>query len=394
MINSIFVALSGMRGHERGLNVISNNVSNMSTPAFRGSIVSFTDVFVGGSQSELTGQQRLGGGLDASRTILNLRTGDPQQTDRALDLFLKGDGFFVLQDEDGETRYTRNGRFDFNDEQELVTLDQKFKVMTRNASGALVALTLKDLQVSQPKATTTVTFEDVLFPDDSEHTIDSLTVFDNLGAAHKLRVVFQKEPASGGATAQFQIIVSEGGTEIGRSTLQLLGSSVLGNPVLPLTLTLGNTTQPISFDFTSMIVIPQGTGSTQQTSLRVKQQDGRASGTIATKTFDEKGVLKLTYSNGETADGPKLALAQITDQLGLIEVGNSAFAYRGSQAVTLREAGDDLQVQSQSLELSNVDLTQQFSELILMQRGYQASSQVISTANDMLQELLQIRGNR
>jgi flagellar hook protein FlgE len=128
--------------------------------------------------------------------------------------------------------------------------------------------------------------------------------------------------------------------------------------------------------------------------LRVSEQDGYAPGAITGETFDEKGVLQIAYSNGQTVDGPSLALARIADTGGLLARGNSLFEYRGGQTVERRRAGDDLTVNRGSLELSNVDLTQQFGELILLQRGYQASSQVISTANDMLQELLQMRSSR
>src|SRR4051812_37137181 len=109
MIDSMLIALSGMQGHQRGLNVISNNISNMNTPGFRGSAVSFADLFTGSDQrslpdGRLVSQQGSNGGVDASRVQLDLRAGDLQQTGRNLDLGLQGNGFFVVQDAQGAIR--------------------------------------------------------------------------------------------------------------------------------------------------------------------------------------------------------------------------------------------------------------------------------------------------
>jgi flagellar hook protein FlgE len=396
MIDSIFVALSGMRGHERGLNVISNNITNMNTPGFRGSTVSFADVFTGGTSKRLpdgqrVGQQGMGGGVDASRTHLDLHNVEAQQTGRGLDLSLQGNGFFVLLDENGEVRYTRAGRFDFNPEGELATLERNARVMSRDASGQLVPISLRDLRVSPAKATTEVIFDKILSSDAEEKTIDSLVVFDQAGAKHTLKVVFRKESGNS-PLIQWRVTVSEADQEIGSGLLEVDGFA--DPPPLRLSLNLrGAAAAPIEFNFGAVQFGPFGSAA-GNSNLEVRTQDGFAAGTIATQTFDEKGVLKLTYSNGQSADGARLVLAQISDEAGLEQLGDALFEYRGSQPVGLREADDDLKVQGQSLELSNVDLTQQFSELILMQRGYQASSQVVSTANDMLQELLQMRGGR
>lgn len=398
MIDSIFLALSGMRGHERGLNVISNNITNMNTIAFRGSTVSFADVFVGTMPNGFAGsRQALSGGLDASRTRVDFRPGDRQPTGEKLDLFLNGEGFFVVQEEDGEIRYTRDGNFDFNDDGELVVRGQKTKVMTRDANGQLVAITANHLKLSTGKATTTVAFRENLNPLDLAHTIEALDVFDALGNRHTLRIEFRKDATATGAIVRWNIEVFEADERIGSDTLEFTSISPLGSPRQLQLALAGTEATNISFVFDFPDVTGQSQGSEQtptQSTLTVREQDGFATGTVTGRTFDEKGILKLTYSNGKTADGPKLALAQISDRNGLVEMGNSRFAYRGTQAVVLRDAGDDLRTVSGALERSNVNLTEEFSELILMQRGYQASSQVLTTANEMLQELLNIKGRR
>jgi flagellar hook protein FlgE len=157
----------------------------------------------------------------------------------------------------------------------------------------------------------------------------------------------------------------------------------------------------VTFDFsgaTSLAASSSG-GSSDPTSpkkstLAVQSQDGFGTGNLTGEKFDANGVLKLSYSNGQTTDGPKLVLASIADLGAITEIGNSQFTYHGAQPAILRSAGDDLKVVSGSLEGSNVDLTREFSELILMQRGYQASSEVLSTVNEMLQQLFDVRGQR
>jgi flagellar hook protein FlgE len=391
MIDSIYVALSGMLGHERGLNVIGNNVTNMNTLGFRGSTVNFADVFLGALPNGLGAgpmdQRAIGGGVDASRTTVDFRSGIAQNTGNDLDAALHGDGYFIVQDESGAIRYTRAGAFDVVDDQ-LVLRGQKIKVMTREANGQLLPISLKDLRTSAGKATGKITLTGNFQPDDPEHVIDTFDVFDKDGTKHTLHLVFTK-PDTTDATSR-HLVVSEQGQDIGDIDLPFIGPIAQSPVTLHLAL-VGAGAIDVAIDFDGVQI--QNLGQ-PESNVTAQSQDGFAVGQITQKTFDEKGVLKLTYSNGQTANGPTLALAQIIDQTALVPVGNALFEYRGHQPVTIREAGDDLTLQSRFLEASNVDLTTEFSQLILMQRGYQASSQVISTANDMLQELLDLRGRK
>jgi len=398
MIDSIYIALSGMLGHERGLNVIGNNVTNMNTLGFRGSTVNFADVFLGtapnGLGTDAKEQRGIGGGVDASHTSVDFKPGIPQTTANDLDTFLQGDGFFIVQDESGAIRYTRAGSFDVVDDA-LVLKGQKIKVMTRDSGGQLQPITLKDLRINAGKATSKFTLGGNFLPNDTDFTIDSFDVFDKNGNKHtlKLTFTFHKHQSSDnpGAFDIWRLSASEQGQDIGTGDLEFNGAIPQDSPMSLHLALAGADPIDVSVDFSGVQI--QNLGQ-QDSSVTASAQDGFAVGQITAKTFDEKGVLKLTYSNGQSVDGPKLALAQVIDQTALVQVGDALFEYRGQQPVTIREAGDDLKVEARQLEGSNVDLTTEFSQLILMQRGYQASSQVISTANDMLQELFDLRGRR
>jgi flagellar hook protein FlgE len=131
-----------------------------------------------------------------------------------------------------------------------------------------------------------------------------------------------------------------------------------------------------------------GTSST----LAVAQTDGHAAGILTGETFDSTGTLTLSYSNGQTTKGGQLALATFTspDDLAAISSNEFTLAAGGAAQVGVAGAGAFGTVQSGEVESSNVDLSSEFSALVVMQRGFQASSEVISTASDMLSKLFDI----
>lgn len=392
MIDSIYIAMSGLDGHQRGLKVISNNVANMNTTGFKGASLNFTDMLGGGAEGAgwSASGNGSGQGLAASQTLLDMRAGELRQTGRDLDLALQGNGFFVVQDDTGALRYTRAGDFEFNSDGALVGRGHGMKVMGRDANGQLVPITLDGLKLNAPKASTEIVLTGNLSSTDTDHTIDALVVYDKLGGAHTLRLQLTNSSTTPGT---WLVAVFEGTDKIGEGELKFEnGLPAPGSSPLALTLALkGTDAADIQLVLGSDVT---GFSSGTTSSLGLKSQDGHGLGQISSLKFDETGVLKITYSNGEKADGPRLVLAQLRDESALEAVGDALFSYGAKEPALLRDAGDDLKITGQALELSNVDLTEEFSALILMQRGYQASSQVLSTANDMLQELFEMKGRR
>jgi flagellar hook protein FlgE len=392
MIESIFIAMSGLQGHQRGLKTISNNVANMNTPGFKGANPNFTDMLGGGpggagfaASGDASGQ-----GLGSSQTLLDLRAGELRQTGRDLDLALQGNGFFVVQDDAGGLHYTRAGSFEFNADGVLVGRGHGMKVMGRDASGKLVPIKLDGLKLNTPKATSEIVLTGNLSSTDTEHTIDAVVVHDKLGGQHTLRFELKVNSTTPGT---WLVTVFEGTKQVGSGEVKFEnGLPAPGSSPVALQLALegvdpANVALVLGTDVTGF---SSGTTST----LGVKSQNGHALGQISSLKFDERGVLKITYTNGESAEGTHLILAQVRDEAALVADGESLLSYHGTESPLLREGSDDLKVSGQSIELSNVDLTEEFSALILMQRGYQASSQVLSTANDMLQELFDMKGRR
>ena len=128
----------------------------------------------------------------------------------------------------------------------------------------------------------------------------------------------------------------------------------------------------------------------------MRRQDGAAAGSLTSATFDESGALRLSYSNGKTVSAATLALAWFDDLQGLRLSAGSVFVNDGTQTPVIGGAREGImgRIAAGRVELSNVELTEQFTDLIILQRGYQASSQVTSVANEMIQQLLDLDRKR
>jgi flagellar hook protein FlgE len=138
------------------------------------------------------------------------------------------------------------------------------------------------------------------------------------------------------------------------------------------------------------------TSLAQTSTLAASSQDGYEAGTKVDQTIGSDGVVTIHYSNGQTGEGGRLALADFRTERDLEEIGGSMFVMNKDGQVQYGAAGSGSygSLLAGHREGSNVDMAEEFSNLILMQRGYQASSHVISTANDMIQELFDMKGHR
>jgi flagellar hook protein FlgE len=393
MIDSIYTAMTGLDGHQRALKIISNNVANMNTAGFRASTIDFADVLVAGDPS---GQQNMtGGGLNAEHVRLDLRAGSLQSTGRDTDLAIDGAAFFVLQTESGEQRFTRSGNFDFDDDGALIGGTSGLQVMARDANGALSKFEFDKARTNPPKATGRVVLKGNISTGDSDGqvTIDSLTVYDAAGGSHTLTLTFTTDPLSV-AEVRWNVTIAEGLSTLGTGdfSFSLPGTPSLDGSSFKVMLALQGA-PATEVEFALGADATSHSGGTQS-DIALDEQDGYAAGRVSTMTFDEKGQLKITYSNGQKEDGPTLAFAEFDGEQELLPAGESLLQTAAGASPTFRAAGDGLKVVSGNLELSNVDLTQEFSTLILMQRGYQASSQVLTTANEMLQQLFELKGRR
>ena len=386
MFGAIYIGLSGLNAYSKGLQQVSNNVSNLNTTGFKGSTVSFHNLYATPDRGgmSLTGQGGSNGyGVEVDDGTLNFKQGELRSTDRDLDLSVDGNGFLVLLDGD-RTLYARTGSFEVDPTGFIVLSGTNYRLATLDASGRAVSLSVDARRTSAPRATTAVTFADNLSSTASSYTISDIRVFDASGAAHVWKAGFAK-----GSDGWSVTVTDDKGATVGTQTLKF-NAGIIDPATAKLDFTDATSGLTVQFDFSSGVTSFSGG---EVSTLRAAKVDGYAAGTITGIAADSAGKLQLTYSNGQKVDGGAIALADFRDPTRLEQRDGLFVEREPGQSMLL--ASDDPrvgQVRSKRLEASNVDLSQQFGDLILIQRGFQASSQIVSVSNDMIQQLFGMRG--
>lgn len=389
MFGSIYVGLSGLTAYSRGLQQVSNNVSNLNSSGFKGATVSFTDLvsYNGSGGVSFSGGSDRGGGVAMGDPRIDLRQGDLRQTERDLDLAVDGSGFMMLLKGD-QVFYTRTGSFEVDTGGHIVLAGTDYRLATLDSSGSPVSLSIDASRTNPPKRTTTVTFADNLSSTATSFAVSDLKVYDSKGGEHRWKAQFTRSDA---AIDEWTVTVTdEKERSIGTSTLRFAQGAV--DPTTEkLLFTDSESGLAVTLDFSANVTsFSSGSVST----LRASAVDGHSSGAITSIRVNEEGRLEIGYSNEQTADLGPIALADFRDPQALDQRGGGLFVENGRGAREIMTSQDQRvgRVLSRRLEASNVDLARQFGDLILIQRGFQASSQIISVSNDMIQQLFGIRG--
>jgi flagellar hook protein FlgE len=394
MLDTIYIGMSGLTGYSKGLRVIGNNLTNVNTPGFKGSQLQFADLFYQGSSSAGgmgNGSAQLGMGLNTLATTINFKEGDLRQTGNNLDLAINGEGFFTLND-DGKARYTRAGQFQFDRDGFLVSTTSGLHVSGFDENGKLADISLSGLHSNSPKASTTVKFGGNISSNAAtDVTLNNVTLINPVGGQHAVKLTFKNNGAS--APGNWTVTISDDIGTIDTGEIQFAsGSPVADASKIAFTYApTGVDPFSVTLDFSSEVTsFAAGNTST----IAANSQDGVSAGSLTDVSFDASGTLIAKYSNGQTANGPRLALARFDSTKDIVALGGNEFASANDQAVHLGHASDSLfgTLSSGVVEGANVDLAEEFSNLIVMQRGYQASSHVISTANELIQQLFDMKG--
>jgi len=429
-LQSLRTGVSGLQANQTRLDVISNNISNSSTVAFKKGRAAFSEVLgqeilgVGQSSGGAINPSKVGRGVSIASIDRNFSQGSLDQTGIKTDLALSGDGFFIASPKEGagsqQRRLTRAGDFTFNQDGELVTngglnvqgweVDDQGKAQT----GQLENIRLDPDAQSSAKFTSASTIGGNLSADaeNGAQTSISTVVYDEQGTPHDAIVEFEKtgnpneweyrvESADGEAFKD-----PDGGTpEVARGKITFDTSGSVTN----ITAAEGSiysedgTTQGVRLNWDTGLVgggenldinlrdITQFSGST---TAKFQSQNGNPSGELAGFSFTQEGKLQLNYTNGEQEETYQLAIGNVNNPNGLEQQGENFYTTTSASGdLQLGRAGRDLRtsVVSGSLESSNVDLSQEFADLIESQRSYQASARVVTTADQVLQETVQLK---
>ncbi len=405
MLESLYAGLTGLSTFSRALSNISNNVANLNTPGFKRSQVTFQDLLYNqqqlGGNGLRSGGAAIGNGVELGGTNIIFQQGELRQSGNEQDAAIDGNGFFILR-RDGDVFYSRAGQFEVDAQGFLTSRGAGARVAVLGNGLQLQDLNLRHLLVNPPKPTTAITLSGNLSVNDSDsqHVIGDIRVIASNGSTGTLGVTFTNNNAVTARSWLVQV-TDQSGAVLGDGEVQFQGdgSPAAGFDELRFAYTPpGSLAQAIVLKFggaggfaglTNFSAGPDSTAS-------AVPLDGIVAGSLSKVSYDQQGTVLLDYSNGEVASAGKLALAQFQFLPDLRQEGGNLFRNDSGQEPTIGAALDAGfgRIVGGSIENSNVDLTQQFSELIVTQRGYQASSQVISTANEMIQQLLDMRGKR
>lgn len=391
MLESIYVGMSGLMGYSHGLRVIANNTANLNTPGFKNASLQFADMFYSNGDlpgGDAFGRGQVGYGLTTYSTSMNFKQGELRKTGNDLDLAVDGEGLFVLRNADGDIRYTRAGQFEFTADGVLVNRMDGSEVMSSDGAGNFTPISFGNLRTNAAKATTTITFEGNLpSTTTNAQTVSNIVVYDAAGGEHTLTLSATR------TDQKWAVRLMEGVVTVGTGELEFAdGKPTEASAEISITYRpKGQPEMPLVLDFSGEV---RSFASGDVSTLAVSEQDGYKAGALSEAVFDGTGTLVLTYTNQQTVKGGQIALARFDSPDAVAAIGDNQFRSLDDSAWHVGVA-DGLTfgvVHSAEIELSNVDLSQQFSDLVIMQRGYQASSQVVSTANEMLQELFALKG--
>lgn len=397
MLGAIYSALSGMTAFEQGLTTIGSNVANLNTVGYKETEPMFETVaFDTGSGATLgsEGSETGDAGVAVNDSRVNFSQGTDDSTGNPLDAAVNGLGFFVIQGDSGY-QYTRAGQFEFDQNGNLVESSTGDKVMVSTSDDPIGGFNLDGYMSYPPKATTTVDLSGNLASSGqtTPYVLSGITVVDSSGATETLSATFTQSTSN---PLEWTVQVDDASNNVlGTGTLTFNADGTPASSNTPLTVTVTPTKLPafnVAFDFGAAGSYAGVTSLASNTTSQVQElnQDGVALGTLTGTSFGSDGSITLTYSNGQTLKPAKLLLAQFNAPQDLQVTQNGFYAATEGDLPTLGApltAGFG-SILGGELETSNVDLSQQFTDLIVIERGYQASSEISSVANTMLQELL------
>lgn len=403
ILSSMFTAVSGLNAYGNALAVIGNNVANVGTVGFKSSRAAFAEL-VSASLSSANLQVGLGVHLNAVQG--NFTQGSLNTTGNTLDLAVDGDGFFQLANASGATFYSRAGQFQVDRLGQVTdpngTLLQGYQATAGGViTGAIGNITLASTNSApQPStvsmikanldATATAPTPAFSIADPTSYNFSTnQTVYDSLGSPHDLTFYFVKTATANTWNLYRQL---DGGAATAATDLVFTTAGALstgGSQALPLAIAGGAATpQTVTVDFTNMTQYGARSAVLDQT------QDGYASGSLQRVTVDTQGEVVAQFTNGQTRTLAQVVLSRFANPQGLVRSGDNLFIQSndsGSPVVGAPSNNGLGRVVSGALEQSNVDLGKEFVDMIVTQRAFQANSRAITTSDEMLQELVNLK---
>ncbi|MBW2145411.1 MAG: flagellar hook protein FlgE [Deltaproteobacteria bacterium] len=423
-LNSIYTGISGLNSYGTAMSVIGNNLANVNTVGYKASRVSFADI-LSQSLTGSSGQFQIGRGVQITSVVPQFSQGSFESTSSATDLAIDGDGFFMVRDPSG-LFYTRAGQFIFNEQGDLVSPDgfalQGWRLRDGNVSDVMGNINITAIS-SAPRVTSDVSLTinldgaetqpaaawDAQDPYNTSNYSTTLTVYDTLGEGHMLTIFFRRAAAAN--TWEYYALVDGNDTgagtqyeQVGDGTLDFTGDGALNLETVANQISVNwnnGATVPQTIDVNFGESITEGgtglVGTTQfagESFTLYQTQDGYAAGNLVNISIDENGRISGLFSNGVSMEIYQIAVAGFESPWEMDMVGRNLYAATnesGQPIIGIPGTSGLGGIAANSLEMSNVDIATEFVNMIRTQQAFQANSRIITTTDQMLQELINLK---
>ncbi|MGF6557907.1 flagellar hook protein FlgE [Pseudomonas sp. S30_BP2TU TE3576] len=437
---SFNIGLSGLYAANKQLDVTGNNIANVATTGFKSSRAEFEDVY---SATRLgTGSKTVGNGVRLANVSQQFGQGDVSNTGNVLDMGIQGNGFFVLSN-NGSLTYTRAGTFKTDKEGYVTNSDGTARLQGYgvDSNGKIVNGVLTDLRIDTsnlaPKSTSTVSstinlnstsavidqtvaanqfdpsktetftksFSTPIFDTQgNQHTMDQYMVKTGANTWDTYTLIDGRNPDGSDPTVTAPVASTMSFDSTGKlvsvSTPAPPGAPVISSDLKITNWTPGSVTGGVwtangaAADPAGLtIAMANTTQFNADTARSIPAQNGYATGQITNLTIDGSGVLLANFSNNQTKPIGQISLASFTNEQGLQPVGGTSWKETyasGIPGYDAPETGTLGSIVSNSLEESNVNLTNELVDLIKAQSNYQANAKTISTQSTIMQTIIQM----
>ena len=406
MLQAMFSSISSIKAHQVRMGVVGNNIANINTTGFKSGRVNFQEMLsqtLRGATRPVesglggTNPMQIGLGTQVGSIDTILEQGSLQATNRVTDMAIQGNGFFVVSN-NRRVAFTRDGNFDIDANGTLVhkSTGEKLVGWMPNADGTIDVteplgpqsfITIPVGKTVAGQATTSVLYKGNLQLDGTSWTT-SVAVYDAVGASHELRLQFSRisqfewqlqYSVDGGAASPVGTVGFDANGRISSGANQTITFTppATGAPDMTVELDLSRITQLATYSTVEPI-----------------SQNGYPPGTLEQLTISPDGVINGVFSNGLNLPIARVALAVFNNPAGLERMGNNLFresANSGVANIGTAQTGGRGAISAGYLEMSNADIGNEFTNLIITQRGFQANTRIVSTVDELLQDVLQMK---
>ena len=427
MFTSFSTALSALNATSTAIDVVGNNLANLNTPGFKTSEVCFRDLVTQSLGAGL-GETQVGFGTGTPLTVREFSQGAIQTSAGVLDAAIQGDGFFIVNDSQGTTLYTRAGNFQVDKNGNLMTdtgdyvqgwttIDPNTGHVVTNGPIGNIVVPVGSLKA--PAATSLFTIDCNLnsnaapdtntnangTPDTSSDFSVPMRIYDSLGVSHVLTVSFEK---TGANTWNYKVTIP--GEDVGQQAGTAVDLGADGSLTFGQDGKLPSGISPIQINITGLadgaadisdlswnLYNPDGSGKITQygqpSSSSASAQNGSGAAQLVHVGLADGGGILAQYSDGEQVVVGQVAMASIRNPDTLIAEGNNTFqlsARTANPSIGVPGTGGRGTIVGGAVEASTVDIATEFTNLIVYQRGYEANAHVVTTADTLSQDTINL----